>query len=110
MAQQEQQQQQQPTKKAMAQQEPGVIGNTLDTVIAVSNFIKVNAEGASYSAETAWSLVDKSLILADKKLDKALAEQELINAEYDTQLQDTYGVSLDELVESIISKVHKRSK
>ena len=107
MAQTEQQQQ---TTKKVAQQEPGIIGNTLDTVIAVSNFIKVNAEGASYSAETAWNIADKSLILAEKKLNKALAEQELINAEYDAQLKETYGVSLDELVESIISKAHKRNK
>lgn len=107
MAQTEQQQQ---TTKKVAQQEPGVIGNTLDTVIAVSNFIRVNAEGATFSAETTWTLADKSLILAEKKLDKALAEQELINAEYDAQLKETYGVSLDELVESIISKAHKRNK
>ena len=100
---------QQTTKKAL-QQEPGVIGNALDTVISISNFIKVNAEGASYSAETAWSIADKSLILAEKKLNKALAEQELINAEYDAQLKETYGVSLDELVESIVSKAHRRSK
>lgn len=104
----EQQQQQAPRK--VAQQEPGVIGNTLDTVIAVSNFIRVNAEGASYSAETAWTLMDKSLILAEKKLDKALAEQELINAQYNEELKAEYGVSLDELVENIISKAHKRSK
>lgn len=104
MAQTEQQQQ---TTKKVAQQEPGVIGNTLDTVIAVSNFIKVNAEGASYSAETAWNIADKSLILAEKKLNKALAEQELINAEYDAQLKEVYGVSLDDLVESIVSKAHK---
>ena len=102
--------QQQTTKKVMAQQEPGAIGNTLDTVISVSNFIRINAEGASYSAETAWSLVDKSLILAEKKLDKALAEQELMNAEYDAQLKETYGVSLDQLIENIISKAHRRSK
>ena len=100
----------QQTTKKVVQQEPGVIGNTLDTVISVSNFIRINAEGASYSAETAWSLVDKSLILAEKKLDKALAEQELMNAEYDAQLKETYGVSLDQLVENIISKAHRRSK
>ena len=107
---QQKQQQQQTTKKVLAQQEPGAIGNILDTVIAVSNFIRINAEGATFSAETAWTLADKSLILAEKKLDKALAEQELINAEYDAQLKEAYGVSLDDLVESIVSKAHKRNK
>ena len=101
---------QQTTKKVTRQQEPGVIGNALDTVISVSNFIRINAEGASYSAETAWTLIDKSLILAEKKLDKALAEQELINAQYNEELKAEYGVSLDELVESIVSKAHKRYK
>lgn len=108
MAQQEQQQQQ-TTKKAL-KQEPGVIGNALDTVISVSNFIRINAEGATFSAETAWNIADKSLILAEKKLDKALAEQELINAQYNEDLKAEYGVSLDELVENIISKAHRRSK
>ena len=103
-------QQQQTTKKVVVKQEPGVIGNLLDTVISVSYFVKVNAEGASYSAETAWTLVDKSLILAEKKLDKALAEQELNNAQYNEELKAEYGVSLDELVESIVSKAHKRNK
>ena len=75
----------------------------------IYDYVKSKKQEKARQKEAA-RLRREAMTPAEKKLDKALAEQELINAEYDAQLKEAYGLSLDALVESIVSKAHKRNK